>query len=230
MPSCRAWTCADADSGGHGGAPRREEWLAGTVTFDDPAWLAEERRWLEAFGRGDGRAFDHLFQAFASPLYYRILLPRLGDPAAAEDALGETFRKAFERLPRFEDRGKGLWPYLVTIATNQANDVHRQRARQGRALGRWEALVAPLLPAAVPGPDQDLGTDVRAAVEEVLAVINPRYRRALELRFFEERGREECAALLAVKVGTFDVLLLRALRSFREHWPPAEAAAAVAKT
>ena len=52
----------------------------------------------------------------------------------------------------------------------------------------------------------------------MLARLNPRYRRALELRFFEERSRQECAAALEVKLGTFDVLLLRALRAFRKEW------------
>jgi RNA polymerase sigma factor (sigma-70 family) len=188
------------------------------VTFDDPAWLAQERQWLEALARGDTRAFDGIFQAFSGPLYRRVLLPRLGDPAAAEDALGETFRRAFERLARFEDRGKGLWPYLATIASNLAHDLHRERARRGRALASFESLLAPLVgegPLPGDGPDQ---AKVREAVGRVLGAVNPRYRQAIELRFFAEHSREECARLLDVKVGTFDVLLLRALRSFRERW------------
>jgi RNA polymerase sigma-70 factor, ECF subfamily len=188
------------------------------VTFDDPAWLAQERQWLEALARGDARAFDRVFQAFAGPLYRRVLLPKLGDPAAAEDALAETFRRALERLPSFEDRGKGLWPYLATIATNLAHDVHRERARRGRALANFESLLAPLMaevPPPADGPDQ---AKVRAAVAGVLEALNPRYRQAIELRFFAEHSREECARRLDVKVGTFDVLLLRALRSFRERW------------
>jgi RNA polymerase sigma factor (sigma-70 family) len=188
------------------------------VTFDDPAWLEKERQWLGALARGDGTAFDQVFQAFAGPLYQRVLLPKLGEPAAAEDALAETFRRALERLPRFEDRGKGLWPYLATIATNLAHDVHRERARRGRALASFESLLAPL---ETPGPQPGDGPDqakVRAAVSGVLSALNPRYRQAIELRFFAEHSREECARMLEVKVGTFDVLLLRALRSFRERW------------
>ena len=50
-------------------------------------------------------------------------------------------------------------------------------------------------------------------------------RRALELRFFEERARPECAEALGVKIGTFDVVLLRALRAFRREWTAAVGAA-----
>jgi RNA polymerase sigma-70 factor (ECF subfamily) len=52
----------------------------------------------------------------------------------------------------------------------------------------------------------------------VLERLNDRYRRAIELRFLEELSRESCAAALDVKLGTFDVLLLRALRAFRKDW------------
>jgi len=48
--------------------------------------------------------------------------------------------------------------------------------------------------------------------------MNPRYKRAIELRFLEERTRQECADVLEVKLGTFDVVLLRALRAFRKEW------------
>jgi RNA polymerase sigma factor (sigma-70 family) len=188
------------------------------VSFDDPAWLAQERQWLDSLKRGDGRACERIFAAYAQPLYRRVLLPRLGERAAAEDALAETFRKFVERIGDYQDRGKGLWPYLATIAVNQAHDVHRERSRSGRALASFEALLAPLQ-AAPAAPDA--GVDraaLAAAVERVLAALNPRYRKAIELRFFQEREREECATLLEVKLGTFDVLLLRALRSFRERW------------
>ena len=52
----------------------------------------------------------------------------------------------------------------------------------------------------------------------MLEAINPRYRRAIELRFLEDKSREECAGAMEVKLGTFDVLLLRALRAFRKEW------------
>ena len=189
------------------------------MSFDNPAWLAEERQCLGAVRRGDAKAFDRLFDAYAEPLYRRILLPRLGDAAAAEDALSETFRRALERLDGYEDQGKGLWPYLATIAINQAHDVHRQRARSGRALASFEALLAPLQSASAPSPDDAPdAARLRSTVARVLDALNPRYRRVIELRFLEERGRDECAALLEIKLGTFDVLLLRALRGFRQRW------------
>jgi RNA polymerase sigma-70 factor (ECF subfamily) len=87
-------------------------------------------------------------------------------------------------------------------------------------LHNYQALLDPLWAASgPPRPDQlhEQGR-LRDAVGAVLGAINPRYRRALELRFLEERPRTECAQALAVTLGTFDVLLLRALRAFRAAW------------
>ena len=189
------------------------------VTFTDPVWLEEERRCLGALRRGDRAAFDRLYQVLAPPLYARVLLPRLGDAQAAEDVLAETFQIAIERLDGYADRGGSIWSWLVAIAANRALDLHRERARDGRALAGFQALLGPLLADAEAPHDEALDqVKVREAVAAALARINPRYRRALELRFFEDQERDRCAAALEVKVGTFDVLLLRALRAFRAAW------------
>lgn len=189
------------------------------MTFTDPSWLEEERRCLGALRRGDRAAFHRLYQVMAPPLYARILLPRLGDPGAAEEALADTFVRAVERLGSYEDRGGSIWSWLVTIAANRALDHHRARARDGRGLAGFAALLGPLTgDAAAPNDEAPDGEKLRAAVTETLGRLNPRYRRALELRFFEDRERVDCAAALEIKIGTFDVLLLRALRAFRAAW------------
>lgn len=188
------------------------------MSSDDPEGVARERAWLAALQRREPFAFERLFQLHAQALYRRVLLPRLGNAAAAEDVLADTFQRAFERIGDFEDRGKGVWGWLATIAANRARDLQREQLRRGRALVNFTSLLEPLAEGA-PAPESGLERQrLRADVERVLATLSPRYRRAVELRFFEERSREECAALLEVKLGTFDVVLLRALRAFRKAW------------
>jgi RNA polymerase sigma-70 factor, ECF subfamily len=194
------------------------------VTFTDPQWLQEERRCLAALRRGERAAFRRLYDVFAPPLYARVLLPRLGDAQAAEDVLSDTFHTALERLDQYQDRGGSIWSWLVTIASNRTLDLQRARAAQGRALVGFHSMLAALSgdEAAVrPTDERDQqmdGVKLQRAVEGALAALNPRYRRALELRFFQDLPRATCAQELAVTVGTFDVLLLRALRSFRARW------------
>jgi len=190
--------------------------------FADPEWLERERALVRRARAGDRSALGELYATFAEPLYVRILMPRLGHAQAAEDALAETFCAALEHLCEFEDRGGSMWFWLSRIAVNKAIDQHRLRQRTGRALASFEDLVAPLrADAGDAGAALDAQAGqvrLRAAVCQVLARLNPRYRRTIELRFLEDRPRPECAHSLGVTLGTFDVLLLRALRSFRAQW------------
>lgn len=194
--------------------------------MDEDLNQAERLRWEHGLVAravaGDRAAFAELYRAYAPPLLARVLLPKLGNRAAAEDALSETFRTAFERLDGFEARGVSLYFWLARIAGNKALDLHRAKATTGRALASFEGLLSPLAEAP-PDPSEllELRVDMvrlRAAVADVLGRLNERYRRAIELRFVEELPREACAAALGLKIGTFDVLLLRALRAFRKEW------------
>jgi RNA polymerase sigma-70 factor (ECF subfamily) len=197
-------------------------------SFQDPEWLQREGRCLARVRAGDGEAFAELYQAFAPALYAQVLMPRLGDPEAAQEALAETFRAALERLDQYADRGRSVYFWLATIATHKAMDLHRNRARGGRALADLEALLLPLHPAdaaASTAMDERIdGERLRGRIQEVLGRLHPRYRRAIELRFLEDCDRADCAAALEVKLGTFDVLLLRALRAFRAAWVEAASA------
>jgi RNA polymerase sigma factor (sigma-70 family) len=184
--------------------------------------LRLERRTIGRALEGDKAAFAELYRAHAPRIFARILMPKLGNREAAEDALAETFRTAFEKLDTFTDRGVSVYFWLARIAANKALDMHRAKGTTGRALASFESLVAPLCEG-TPDPSElfDLRADivsVRRAVSEVMGDLNERYRRAIELRFVEELPREECARVLGVKIGTFDVLLLRALRAFRKEW------------
>lgn len=190
--------------------------------FAGETWLKEERTLLRKAREGDRDAVAALYRAFAPRLYARVLMPRLGNPQAAEDALSETFRVALERLEQYDDRGTSLYFWLSRIAINKATDMHRVKSRTRRALTSFEDLLAPLRPSA-PRPEKQLVEAERDAVlkdtvSAVLERINPRYARAITLRFLEDRSREDCAARMEVKLGTFDVVLLRALRAFRREW------------
>jgi RNA polymerase sigma-70 factor (ECF subfamily) len=190
--------------------------------FNSRRWLRWEKRCIARARRGDREAFGELYEAFADPLYARVLMPRLGDRQAADDALAETFRTALERLDRFKERGVSIWYWLARIAANKATDMHRVKSRTGRVLANFEGLLSPLRSGPPdPGSETQRRDDrarIRAQVKAVLERINPRYRRAIELRFFEERERRECAEKMDVKLGTFDVVMLRALRAFRKEW------------
>lgn len=183
------------------------------------AWEADLLRRARA---GERPALSALYRTYAAAVFSRVLLPKLGNREAAEDALSETFRTAFERLEQFDQRDTSIYFWLARIAANKAMDMHRAKRVTGRALVNLEAQVgvmfeAPQTPdALLSGEHQRRRFAER--LQRALNELNPRYRMALELRFFQELSREDCAVRMEVKVATFDVLLLRATKALRKQW------------
>ena len=193
------------------------------MTFDSAAaQLEEERRLVERAQSGDPNALRPIFEKYAAPLYAGVILPRLGDAATAEDILRDTFVTALEKIHTYKWQGHGVYGWLRQIAVNKVIDVHRRTRRAARILSEY-AEESPRESDPQGAPDALLiaaeerrlnGGRIAAAME----ALSPRYREAIQLRLVDEQAREECARRMNVAVGTFDVLLFRAVRSFRKHF------------
>ncbi len=163
-----------------------------------------------------------IFEQYASPLYATVILPRLGHTAAAEDVLRDTFATACEKIDKFQWRGRTIYVWLRQIAVNKVYDQHRKSKRS--------QLLADAIKAEVSGetaPDQRADAQLmaeqdrasnRRRIDETLAKLSDRYRKAVELRLVQELSRETCATEMNITIGNFDVLFFRAVRAFRKHY------------
>ena len=186
------------------------------------ALLDDEQRLVEEAQAGHLDAMRPLLERYAQPLYGSVILPRLGDTASAEEVLRDTLATAVEKIGRFTWQGRSIYPWLRQIAIHKVYDVHRQ-AKRSRKLA--DAMVHEVPSESDPAShaDAQLIADEerrshRARIDDTLARIAERYRVAIELRIVQELPREECAKRLALTVGTFDVLLFRAVRAFRKQF------------
>jgi RNA polymerase sigma factor (sigma-70 family) len=184
--------------------------------------LEEEQRQVEEAQAGNLDAMRPILERYAQPLYGTVILPRLGDAASAEEVLRDTLATAVEKIKRFTWQGKSIYPWLRQIAINKVYDVHRQSKRSRRLA---DAMVHEVPVESDPDTHADaqlMADQERAAhrvrIDDALGQIAERYRTAIELRLIQELPREECAKQLGITVGTFDVLLFRAVRAFRKHF------------
>lgn len=184
--------------------------------------LEEEQRLVEEAQQGNLDAMRPILERYASPLYGTVILPRLGDAVSAEDVLRDTLATAVEKIKRFTWQGKSIYPWLRQIAINKVYDVHRQ-SKRSRKLA--DAMVHEVATETDPDShaDAQLMADQerrshRSRIDETLDQLQERYRTAIELRLIQELPREECAKRLGITIGTFDVLLFRAVRAFRKHF------------
>lgn len=185
--------------------------------------LDQERDVVARLQRGDRSAAALLYQWYGEKLYRAVILPRLPNPELAEDVLKDTFRLAMERIHQFNLTDRSIWFWLRRIAANRAIDVHRARQRARKFREKHDEQETADRTMARPPPRPDRAPEIaetKHMVDLSLSRMNERYAQALRLRLIEDRDREECADILGVKVGTFDVLLHRACKAFKKVYPP----------
>lgn len=184
--------------------------------------LEEEQRLIEEAQAGNLDAMRPIFERYLSPLYGTVILPRLGDAASAEDVLRDTLATAVEKIKRFTWQGKSIYPWLRQIAINKVYDVHRHSKRSKRLADAMAHEVAVETDPTSHADAQLMADQERKAhrerIDDTMGQLQDRYRTAIELRLVQELSREECAKRLGITIGTFDVLLFRAVRAFRKHF------------
>src|SRR6187401_2987973 len=95
-----------------------------------PDELETERGLCELACSGDRAALGSLLEQHGPRLYRAVLLPRLGNPALAEEALSLTYLRVVERIGTFEWQSVGIYPWLRVVAMRIALDQIRARKRE----------------------------------------------------------------------------------------------------
>lgn len=181
---------------------------------------AVDRELVAKAQQGDRVALGELLRKHGPGLYRSVLFPRLGNEAAAKEALSETYAKVVANIGKFVWQNVGFYPWLRTVALRVALD--QLRAKKRLVLFEEEDLNRELDAAQTATPVEQQVSDqrdrdaARAKVDDALGRINPRYARAIRLRVLDERPREEVAAELGVTPATFDVLLHRAIAALKK--------------
>jgi RNA polymerase sigma-70 factor (ECF subfamily) len=173
---------------------------------------------------GDRQALGEILRCHGPRLYRSVLLPRLGRPAAAEEALATTYAKVVERFHQFEWQDVGVYPWLRVMAFRVAIDQLRRSKREQLFMPEdLERTVEAARHESDQTADELEQQDLEYArhrVRELLDHINERYATAIRLRILEGTSREACAQALGVTVPTFDVLLHRALAALKKELAP----------
>jgi RNA polymerase sigma-70 factor (ECF subfamily) len=130
----------------------------------------------------------------------------LGDPTAAEDAVQETFVRAWRASGRFDPSLGSLRAWLFAILRNVIIDA--ARSRQVRAT---------VVSADVEVPESDRVEEVLRCwlVEEALRRLTPEHRHAVVEVYFHGRPATEVATDAGVPAGTIRTRLFYALKALR---------------
>ncbi len=155
--------------------------------------------------------FETLVTAHSARLH-AYLWRLLRDPADAEDALQDTFLRAFRAYARTAGHpNRQAW--LYRIATNVARTRQKQA---GRAAARTTAL-DPELVAAGPGVAEQFDqAQTLSAVAAAVAALPAQQRAALILRKYQELDYAEIAAILNCTAAAARANVYQALQKLRQ--------------
>ena len=129
---------------------------------------------------------DHLMREYGSRLL-RLCAMSLRDASLAQDAVQDTFLKAFRRFDTFRGDAEAL-TWLTTIAINVCRDYHRS----AWFLHVDRHVEADALPHAADFPYPD-NTVIRAVSD-----LPPRYREVILLRYYQDMKQKDIAAALRI--------------------------------
>jgi RNA polymerase sigma-70 factor, ECF subfamily len=183
--------------------------------------MTDERQVIaNGLRRRDANLLDHLIEQYQQRLYRYLLFPT-GDSALAEDLFQETWIRVLERGHQYNAKSK-FESWLFAIARNLVIDVSRRK--KFRSL---EELADPESNQPFEPPDDRavsalqllVARENEQAVQLSLLKIPAYYREVLLLRFHEELGLEEIAAVLATPLSTVKSRLYRGLEALKSALP-----------
>lgn len=166
---------------------------------------------------GDAGALETLYERYA-PAVMGLALKLVGDRAAAEEVVQETFWRVWRSADSFRPQ-RGAFPgWLFGIVRNLSVDFFRRRkVRPQPALDDAEQQRIDRTPA----PDSDVAeaawiaikrTQVRAALNELPAA----QRTVIEMAYFRGMTRQEIAEATGEPLGTIHTRARLALQKLRE--------------
>jgi RNA polymerase sigma-70 factor, ECF subfamily len=177
---------------------------------------------IEALRRGDRGEFARLVDAYSGPLY-RLGLRMLGNASDAEDALQNTFLKAFQYVDTFEGRSS-LSTWLYRIASNEALMMLRKRRPEinfadSTVEEEDERNYAPVqftdwccLP-----EEEYLSAEARKAMDRAVEHLPETLRIVFVLRDIEDLSIQETSQVLGLSETAVKTRLLRARLRLREE-------------
>jgi RNA polymerase sigma-70 factor (ECF subfamily) len=185
--------------------------------------MMDEQDLISGMRRGEQRAFNQFFDAYAERLAAFASRRSALDAAAIEDVVQMTLINAMRSLTQFRGESS-LFTWLCQICRNHLADARRKAARQPPVQSFEQMLEDKPLAKVVQLTDfrdpldECLADGVRSAVRHAVNLLPAHYGRILELRYGDELTVPEIARSLGISESAAESQLVRARQAFRTEW------------
>lgn len=169
---------------------------------------------VAAVEKGDQKAYAELMHRYKDSIYF-MLLKMVNNRDDAEDLTIEAFGKAFKNIHQYTpDFAFSTW--LFKIATNNCIDFIRRKRKNTFSLDKnfensdGGEMFMDIRSETLDPEENLIKKQKMLLMHEIVEKLKPRYRRLIELRYFNELSYEEIAVELSLPLGTVKAQLFRA--------------------
>ncbi|MCF7917875.1 RNA polymerase sigma factor [Candidatus Gracilibacteria bacterium] len=162
----------------------------------------------------DTEMFRVLMERYEQKLTYYIIRISGFCLETAEEILQDTFLKCWRNLNDFDQSVK-FSSWIYRIAHNETISTYRKQKSRGedQQLELIEELFVPDKIDFVRDLDKKMSVQ---NIQEVLALMDVKYREILILKFLEEKSYEEISDIIQKPLGTIATLINRAKTQFKD--------------
>jgi len=174
---------------------------------------------------GDRTALESLYDHHAAAVL-GISLKIIGDRAAAEDVLQETFWRVWQSAVTYQSQRGSFTGWLFRIARNLAIDAYRRRSVRPQTIIET-ADANPILDQ-LPDPDMDVEDQAQSnlkaqQVRNALTILSREQRQVIEMAYFYGMTRQEIAEATGEPLGTIHTRARLGLQKLRKELEGREA-------
>jgi len=161
---------------------------------------------------GNEQAYSELLGRYKDSIYF-MLLKMVNNSIDAEDLTIEAFSKAFKNIDQYSPNF-AFSTWLYKIATNNCIDHLRKKRCNTISIDNERANINIdtniFFKTNTLNPEEKIIQEQREKiVREIVNKLKPRYKKLIELRYFEELSYEEIATELEIPIGTVKAQLFR---------------------
>jgi RNA polymerase sigma factor (sigma-70 family) len=163
---------------------------------------------------GQQKAYSELLKRYYDSVYF-MLVKMVKNNDDADDLIMEAFAKAFKGLRNYTpDFAFSTW--LFRIATNNGIDYLRKNKNKTLSLDttyeteEGNGLTLDIKSTYLDPEERIISEQKSQIIRDMVNNLKPRYRRLIELRFFNEMSYEEICNELNLPLGTVKGQLFRA--------------------
>jgi RNA polymerase sigma-70 factor, ECF subfamily len=148
----------------------------------------------------DPQAFEQLYEKYAEKVYKYFFFHTNLDYDVAEDLTQETFVRAYDHLPQYEDKGYSYGTYLLTIAHNML--VNHYRKKQPAPIEEATKIPYNITEELEHKSEED-------ALHKAIETLPPQEQKIIELKYAQDLPIRDIAAKLHKNENTIKLALFR---------------------